>query len=58
MTTGCPDCDKTLSKFPYELCPKHKLEQLKYRVEIAKNNYEAERKKQDEHSPNQTVDNA
>ena len=40
MNTGCPDCDKSLSKFPYKLCPKHHLEHLKYEVEYAQKEYE------------------
>jgi len=48
--TGCPDCDK----LSWGLCLKHKLEYLKYCADTARNEYEAEVKKQkekdDEHS--------
>jgi len=39
MNTGCSDCDKTLSKFPHILCPKHEVEQLKWRADRAKEEY-------------------
>ena len=56
MSTGCPDCDKTLAKFPYVLCPKCNLEQLKYRAESAKREYEKAKdqyeREQDELSSN------
>ena len=40
MNTGCPDCDKSIIKFPWRLCPKHELEQLKYEAITAQKNYE------------------
>ena len=44
--TGCSDCDITLSKFPYVLCPKCELERLKWVAESAQNDYLNELKAQ------------
>jgi len=42
--TGCPKCDEPTTG----LCLKHKLEYLKWVADTARNEYEAERKQQNE----------
>lgn len=45
MNTGCKDCDRNLID-KQDLCPKHKLECLKWAAENAQNEYIAELKAQ------------
>ena len=45
MNTGCKDCDRSLID-KQDLCPKHKLECLKWAAENAQNEYMAELKAQ------------
>lgn len=46
MATGCPKCDVTTLVGMRDLCPKHKLEWLKYEAETAQNKYLEELKRQ------------
>ena len=41
MNTGCSECDRNLID-KQDLCPKHKLELLKWAAENAQNEYMAE----------------
>lgn len=45
MNTGCPDCDKNFIE-NLDMCPKHKLEYLKWAAENAQKEYMDELKAQ------------
>ena len=46
MNTGCPKCDTTTLIGMRDLCPKHKLEYLKWVADTAQNEYLEELRKQ------------
>lgn len=47
MDTGCPDCDKT-SLVSFNLCPKHRVEHLKWVADVAQKKYEEYKAKLEE----------